>query len=255
MKTKYVAILTICLIAIYMLFRINNIEPYDSIDQVSEHTGTQSIQNTNNQHNNFLGPDNSQINSLWSRQEESSQSGDSNKSGGENEQIAINSSEKIRITAIRNLEDTPEARKILIDALHDESPHTRIASLERLIEIEDPSNRAFNAAVDAVLINEKNPHVIEAALSYYSMTGDEATYEVVQNILERSDLSGDILSYAGEILYDDYKMDKDSIKKIISESPSFNALDQTQLALFNEKISEAFGESDKNDENDDGLEN
>lgn len=253
MRIKYITVLTICLIAIYILFRVNHIESYDSIDQASEHAGTQSIRTTEDHKNNFSDPDNYQINSLLLNQEEASQSGDSKNSDSEKALIELNGNEKIRITAIRNLEDTLEARQILIDALHDESSHIRIASLERLIEIEDHSNRAFKEEVDAVLINEKNPHVIETALSYYSMTGNEATYDVIQNILERSDLSGDILSYAGEILYDDYKMDKDNIQKIISRSPSFNALDQTQLALFNEKISEAFGE--KNDVNDDVLEN
>ena len=150
-----------------------------------------------------------------------------------------NDDEILKAIALRNLDNTPVDRQILIDALTDQSPLIRNSSLERVIEIEDPTNRSFESDVNTVLMNEEDNTVIETALSYYSLTEDEATYDAVQYVLNRSDLSGQVLAYAGEILHDDYKMDKNSIYQLLSMSPSFKELDHSQLMFFNEKLTNA----------------
>ena len=53
-----------------------------------------------------------------------------------------------------------------------------------------------------------------------------------------------MLSYAGEILYDHYKIDKDEVYQILSGSPSYNALDQPQMVRLQEDLAEALHEED-----------
>jgi hypothetical protein len=120
------------------------------------------------------------------------------------------------------------------------APEIRKAFIEKTIELEDVENRHFEDSILQLIVSESDSDVLESALSYLSLINSESTMFSIQQVLQKDQLSVELFSYIGEVLYEDLKYDRNTVLDILKNSISYSQFDNVDLAKLSDSLDEVF---------------
>lgn len=146
----------------------------------------------------------------------------------------------IMAAALGELKDIAIAHPLLIRAMSNQSEIVRDAALKKSIDLEETDNRVFHNEVTRLLDSETDSNVLETALSYFSLTIADDTYEKAQKVLAKSTLSASTIAYVGEVLFEDCHLEKQTVINMLATSPSYQVLDKSGVVRLLSSLRDVF---------------
>lgn len=139
-----------------------------------------------------------------------------------------------------DLGDSSNDTDMISHNLQNASPEVRKASIEKAIEVEDTENKYFEDSIVQLIITESNSEVLESALSYLSLTNSQSIEFSVQQILDKNDLSVELMSYVGEVLYEDMRYDSTRVLDMLRNSPNYSHFENVDLVRLHDFLNDVF---------------